>query len=116
MKTRETVLLTAVTAFAGGFLAGMLFAPASGRDARRRIAESAQDSTRWMGDRLHDLEAQLGLLEQQIQTVGAQFSEKVRGVAKKAVDPYLPTLPEDADQWKVDRKDLTSDLRRLPRK
>ena len=116
MNTRQTVLLTAVTAFASGFLAGMLFAPASGRDARRRIAASARGSTRWLGDQLQNLESQLGSLEQQIQTVGTQFSEKVRGVAKKAVDPYLPTFPEEEEQWKVDRKELTKDLRRMPRK
>ena len=116
MNTRQTALLTALTAFAGGFLAGMLFAPASGRDARRRIATSAQDSTRWLGDRLHDLEAQLGTLEQQIQQTGAQFSERVRGAAQKAVDPYLPTFPDEDTAWKVDRKELAKDLRRMPRK
>ena len=116
MNTRETLFLTAVAAFAGGFLAGMLFAPASGRDARRRIAETAQDSSRWVGDRLQDLEAQLGTLEEQIQTAGSQFSEKMRGAAKKAVDPYLPSLPEDDEAWKVERKELTKDLRRMPRR
>ena len=116
MNTRETLFLTAIAAFAGGFFAGMLLAPSSGRDARRRIAETAQGSTRWVGDRLQDLEGQLGSLEEQIQAAGAQFSQKMRGAAKKAVDPYLPSFPEDDEAWKVDRKEVTKDLRRMPRK
>ncbi len=116
MNTREALFLTAVASFAGGFFAGMLLAPLSGRDTRRRIAETAQDSTRWVGDRLQGLEAQLGTLEEQIQTASSQFGEKMRGAAKKAVDPYLPSFPDDAEAWKVDRKDLTEDLRRMPRR
>ena len=116
MNTKETLFLTAVAAFAGGFFAGMLLAPLSGRDARRRLAQTAQGSTRWVGDQLQSLEAQLGTLEQQIQTVSSQFGEKMRDAAKKAVDPYLPSFPEDAEAWKVDRKELTKDLRRMPRK
>ena len=116
MNTKEALFLTAVAAFAGGFFAGMLLAPSSGRDARRRIAQTAHGSTRWVGDRLHSLETQLGALEEQIQTAGSQFGEKMRGAAQKAVDPYLPSFPEDAEAWKVDRKEVTEDLRRMPRK
>ena len=116
MNTRETLFLTAIAAFAGGFFAGMLLAPSSGRDARRRIAQTAQDSTRWLGDQLQGLEEQLGSLEDQIQAVSAQFGQKMRGAAKKAVDPYLPSFPDDADAWKVERKEVTKELRRMPRK
>ena len=116
MNTRETLFLTAVAAFASGFFAGMLLAPSSGRDARRRLAQTAQGSTRWVGEQLQSLEAQLSVLEQQIQTASSQFGEKMRGAAKKAVDPYLPSFPDDAEEWKVDRKEVTQDLRRMPRK
>ncbi len=116
MNTRQTQLLTAITAFASGFLVGVLFAPQSGREARRRIAETAQDSSRWMGDRLQAIEAQLGALERQIHAASVQFGEKIRGAAAKAVDQHVPLLPEDTDAWKMDREDLTHDLRQMPRK
>ena len=116
MNTRETLFLTAVAAFASGFFARMLLAPSSGRDARRRIAQTAYGSTRWVGDRLESLEAQLSTLEEQIQTATSQFGQKMRGAAKKAVDPYLPSFPEGDEDWKLDRKDLTQELRRMPRK
>ena len=116
MNTRQTQLLTAITAFASGFLVGVLFAPQSGREARRRIAETAQDSSRWMGDRLQAIETQLGALERQIHAASAQFGEKMRGGAAKAVDQHVPSLPEDTDAWKMDREDLTHDLRQMPRK
>ena len=116
MNTRQTQLLTAVTAFASGFLAGVLFAPQSGREARRRIAETAQDSTRWMGDRLQAIETQLGALERQIQAASAQFGEKMREAATRAVDQYVPSVPEDSDALKIDQEDLTHDLRQMPRK
>jgi gas vesicle protein len=113
MNTRQTQLLTAVAAFAGGFLAGVLLAPQSGREARRRIARTAQDSTRWVEDRLQTVETQLGALEQQIQAAGAQFGEKVQEVAAKTVEQYVPSLPDDSDL--LEKEDLTRDLRRMPR-
>ena len=116
MNTRQSQLLTAVVAFAGGFLAGVLFAPQSGREARRRIAETAQDSTRWMGERLQAVETQLGAVEQQIQAAGAQFGEKMRGAAGKAVDQYVPSVPDDADALQIDQEDVDHDLRHMPRK
>ena len=116
MNTRQTQLLTAITAFAGGFIVGLLIAPQSGREARRRIAQSAQGSTRWIEDQLHSLEDQLGTLEQHIQSVSAQFGDKVRDVTHKAVDQYLPSFPEESNDWEMEGEDLERNLRHLPRK
>lgn len=115
MNTRQTQLLTAVAAFAGGFLAGVLLAPQSGREARRRIVQTAQDSTRWVEDRLQTIETQLGVLEQQMQAAGAQFGEKVREAATRTVEHYVPALSDDGDLLEMDQEDLTRDLRHLPR-
>ena len=116
MNTRQNQLLTAVVAFASGFLAGVLFAPQSGREARRRIAETAQDSTRWMGEQLHAVEAQLGVLEQRIQAASAQFSEKIQGAANKAAEQYVPSASDDLDNLEIDQEDVAQDLRQMPRK
>jgi len=116
MTTRQALLLTAVSSFASGFLAGVLLAPYSGREARRRLVQTTQDSTRWAAGRLHDLEARLGTLEQQIHTAGTQLGDKMRETAHKAVDPYLPVLPEEDEAWKVERDELARDLRHLPRR
>lgn len=116
MNTRQTQLLTAISAFAGGFIAGLLFAPQSGREARQRIVQTAQGSTQWIEDQIHSLEDQLGTLEQHIQSVSAQFGDKVREVTNKAVDQYLPSFPDEQNDWEMEGGDLERNLRHLPRK
>ena len=65
---------------------------------------------------MQTIETQLGALERQIHAASVQFGEKMRGAAAKAIDQHVPSLPEDPDAWKMDREDLTHDLRKMPRK
>ncbi len=115
MKTTQTILLAAV-AFAGGYLAGLLFAPASGRETRRRIARSAQEPSRWVGGQVHAFEARLAALEAQLQTLSRQFAEKMRETTQGALDQVLPSVPEDDEAWQIEGDELARNLRRMPRK
>ncbi|MFQ5569720.1 MAG: YtxH domain-containing protein [Rhodothermales bacterium] len=116
MNTRQTILLTAISAFAGGFFAGLIFAPQTGRETRQRLVRTAQGSTRWLGEQLDAVEAKIGVLEQQIHKTTSQFTEKVRETAHHTVDQYVPSMPDDTKAWTVEREDLAHDLRRMPRK
>ena len=116
MNTSQTLLLTALTSFVGGFLAGLILAPASGEESRRRLARSAEDSTRWLGDRVKDLEVQLTAIEEQLQASGAQLGERLREAAQQAADPYVPGLADEDEDWEMSRKEIAKDLRRMPRK
>lgn len=115
MKRTTHLLATAVSAFAGGYLAGLLFAPQSGRKARQAIASQARAQTDRLEAQLHALEEQLIAVEQQLEESGYAFSERVRGAAQRTLDHYLPTFDEAADEWKLRRGEVTRDLRRMPR-
>lgn len=115
MNTRVSILLTAVAGFAGGLLAGLLLAPQAGRATRRRLAESARDSTHWMEEQFHAFEHQLAEVEHQLQEAGTHLTDRVRAATQDAVDQYLPSMPDD-ETWALGRDDLSRDLRHLPRR
>ena len=112
MNTSHSQLMTALAAFTGGFMAGLLVAP----ETRRQLSRTARGSSQWVGERLHALDAQLRSIEQDIQAAGAQFGDRVRTMTRHAVAAYVPALPEDEVEWDVERGDLAQDLRHLPRR
>lgn len=107
--------LVAVAAFAGGVLSGLLLAPESGQDVRRRVTRTARGSARWAGQRLHDVEDQLDALERQLQTLSAQLGQRLCEATQRAAHHYLPSAPADEAAWTLEGADLVRDLRRLPR-
>ena len=109
------MLLTAAAGFAGGLVLGLLLAPEAGRTTRRRLAESARDSTHWMEEQFHALEHQLEEVEHQLQEAGTHLTDRVRAATQSAVDQYLPSMPED-ETWGLGHDDLSRDLRHLPRR
>jgi gas vesicle protein len=109
-------LLVAAPAFAAGVAAGLLFAPRSGDQTRRLIGRQFLAPTRWVEDRLHDVERQLAALENQLAATTSEFGEKLHEVTSKAVGQYVPSVPDDPASWEnVDGNELTKDLRRMPR-
>jgi len=111
MNSRQSLLLTALASFAGGFVAGVLMAP----ESRRRLAAGAQGSARWVGHQMHAIEAQLTALEHQLNTISADLGERVRATTKEAFDPHVPSIP-DEEMWEFEGEDVARDLRRMPRK
>ena len=115
MNTRLAVLLTGLSSFAGGFILGLLVAPESGREARQRVSLAAHGSTRWMGDRLQELEGRLHEIEAQVQETGLHLSQRVREATGRTLDAYVPSVPNE-DAWDIRREDLSRNLRRMPRR
>lgn len=107
--------LVAAAGFAGGVAAGVLFAPRSGDQTRRLISRQFLAPSRWFEDRLHAVERQLNALEKQLAATTSEFGEKLHEVTSKAVDQYVPSVPDDPAWEGVDGKELTRDLRRMPR-
>ncbi|WP_456428456.1 YtxH domain-containing protein [Rhodocaloribacter sp.] len=116
MHTRRDLFWTALFAFAGGFTAGLLCAPHSGRKSREIIAGRVRAEGRRIEQQLRAMEEQLAALEAQVAAAGREVGEKVREAAERVVDQVTPTLAEDPEAWKVEDEELTRDLRRMPRR
>lgn len=114
MRTTSNLLLTAAAAFSGGLLAGLLFAPQSGRRARAGIARRARGSHDWLTDRFRAVETRLGRLEDQVQDIGEQLSERLRTTTSQALDQVLPGLPEGDPAWSLDSREIARELRDMP--
>jgi gas vesicle protein len=104
--------LTGLVAFAGGMLAGILLAPQSGADTRAKLSEEGKVQLKRMEDQLAALEQKLSEVGDQVVATSQEVGGKVR---ESTVGQVLPEVP-DAEAFKVDDKEVASDLRHLPRK
>jgi len=103
---RIDTLITALAAFAGGYATGTLLAPSRGEETRRAIGEKVRAQTRWMENRLQQLEAQ-------VETMKAAMEQKLDALAdEEAADVSQPA----DDAWDVDTSSVERDLARMPRK
>ena len=114
MKRQKDLIATAIVAFAGGFAAGLLCSPASVPRARRAVIRKARLRTEWLVGRLHEVEQHLAALEEQIHATGDQLSHRVHEATVKAVDHFVPSVPDDPSTWELGGAELTRDLRRMP--
>lgn len=111
MNNMTKGLVTAIAAFAGGFFAGMLFAPQTGRDLRRAIATRAAEPAHWVEERFHEIEQQVTALERELRATSNEFGEKLREATHRAVTHYVP---DDVDAWNVEGSEVTRELPGLP--
>lgn len=114
MNDQKNLLVTAIAAFAGGLLAGMLYAPRSGKQTRQVIGRKVREQTRWVEERVHNLEQKLEGVEEQISKLKADVTERVRDVTQKTVEHYVPDVSKDSAEWDVEKNDVTDDLSRMP--
>ncbi|MEM6645266.1 MAG: YtxH domain-containing protein [Bacteroidota bacterium] len=103
---RIDTLITALAAFAGGYAAGTLLAPSRGEETRKAIGEKVRAQTRWMEDRIHQLEAQ-------VEAMKASLDQKLEALA--AEETTDADQPAD-ESWDVDPSSVERDLARMPRK
>ncbi|MBO6577299.1 MAG: YtxH domain-containing protein [Rhodothermales bacterium] len=105
--------MTGVVAFAGGVVAGILLAPQSGAETRERLSDEARS-------RLSRIDGQLDGLEKRLAEVSAHLREASHDLGERVkhstVDQVLPDVPEDPEAFEVDRDEVASDLRHMPRK
>ena len=75
---RKTEVLIA---FAVGVVAGVLLAPASGKDTRKKIADTAEDlftgAKERVGDRADTIKAKAGALKEAMQTARETFRDEM---------------------------------------
>jgi gas vesicle protein len=114
MSQNNNTLLTALVAFAGGVLAGMLLAPQSGQESRRYLARQARQQARRAEEQWHRVEAKLSAVEQQVEHLGHQVGDRLREAGAQAVEQVRPAFPENPDEWKVKAAEMTQDLPRMP--
>ena len=103
---------TGLVAFAGGMLAGILLAPQSGAATRAKLSEEGRVQLKRMEDQLAVLEKKLSEVGGQVVASGHEMGGKMR---ESTVGQVLPDVP-DSESFKVDDKEVASDLRHLPRK
>lgn len=104
--------LTGLFAFAGGMLAGILLAPQSGAATRAKLSEEGRVQLKRMEDQLASLEKKLAEVGDHVVATSHEMGGKMR---ESTVGQVLPDVP-DAEAFKVDDKEVASDLRHLPRK
>ena len=102
-------VLTGLAAFAGGFLAGVLLAPSSGRETRDRLSDEARNRMKSLEGQVRGVEDRLASLSDQIHDASDQFRTA-------AAHKVLPDVPEDPEAFKLDEEEVEADLRHMPRK
>ena len=109
MNTSRPILFTvtaATTAFTGGLISGLLFAPKSGQRLRRTLAVRTRLQARRAGAGLQAVKASTE------QRSGAMASA-VRATTGRAVSHYAPSI--SLEDWHLDGAELAEGLGRLPR-
>lgn len=114
MSKTATVVVIAAAAFGAGAVAGMLFAPASGEENRRRLAQQVKDQTTGLEKQIKDVESNISNLEKQIRQSGQEIGARVKTAANSAIDRLLPDAPND-DSWNIENTDVASDLPHMPK-
>lgn len=115
MGKTGSILFVAAAAFGAGAVAGLLFAPASGEENRRRISDQVKSQVAGLDGRLKELEKSISSIEKQIVSSGQELSSKVKDVAARTVDQYIPDVPDVEGNWSIEKSDLASDLPRIPK-
>ncbi len=114
MSTQRDVFVTAVLAFAGGLVTGLLVAPHSGKKLREMISARVHHEMKRVEGKLHDVEDKVVDLEQRVVAASQDVSERVLEATKQAVDQVVPTMPDDPEAWGMAQKDVPASLRKMP--
>lgn len=116
MNSRLSQLSTIVAVFATGLCAGLLLAPRSGETTRRRLAVRARYQMRRAEQKLDEVEQQLSTLNDRISETSKDLSTRVRTAAEETISDHLPDLGSTADDWNLDEKEVSRELRHMSRK
>ncbi len=114
MGKTASVFVIAAAAFGAGAAAGLLFAPASGEENRRRLSIQVKAQTASLEQQVKDVEKNLSILEDQVKASGQQLGSRVKSAATSAMDRLIPEAEKDVP-WEIDNADLATDLPHLPK-
>ena len=117
MKSSLSQATVIALAFATGFISGVLLAPQSGKNTRRRIADEARGQLKAVESQLESVEEHLADLNDRVQETGKEFSGKIRQAANDVVDTYIPDISEGVENWSEgSESEIVKDLRNMTRK
>lgn len=122
MEKGFATVLSAALAFGAGLATGMLVAPRSGAESRRKLGEQLKSYSENLEKQLNDVEDSLSKVEKQVVETGQALRSRVREAATRVRDraEEVRTRGGDgaevpADKWDMDRGDLAHDLPKMPK-
>ena len=115
MKLRGSDIVLLAGTLAAGFVAGVLFAPASGKKTRGQIGDQARRQLSHAEKKLEDVERQLTALNERVGETTSEWSDKLKDAARETVDQHLPDLSMPGEKWDIDDKEMKQELRKMAR-
>jgi gas vesicle protein len=114
MGKTASVIVIAAAAFGAGAVAGLLFAPASGEENRRKLAQQVKSQTASLEKQVKEVEKSLSSLEKQVKASSQEFGSRIKTAASSAMDRLVPDSRVD-ENWDMENADIASDLPHLPK-
>ncbi len=112
MSTRISYIITVASAFTAGICTGLMLAPQSGKNLRKRLSVEARSQLKTAEEKLEQVEIQLAKVNDRIQASGKELGNKVRDAA----DELIPDITSDSEQWDLTKGEMERELRNLSRR
>ena len=109
------VVFTAAVAFGTGVVAGMLMAPESGEQNRKKLGAQLRSYTDSLEKQLREVEKNLSKVEKQVVETSNELRSRVREAASRAKEELAGETGDGSTQWEMNRSDLAQDLPRKPK-
>jgi gas vesicle protein len=109
------VVFTTAVAFGAGVVAGMLMAPESGEENRKKLGAQLRTYTDSLEKQLREVERNLSKVEKQVVETSNELRTRVREAASRAKEEIVGVDDGSPTQWEMNRSDLAQDLPRMPK-
>ena len=116
MNTRFSHIVTVAAAFTAGICTGLMVAPQSGQNLRKRLRSEARAQLKTAEEKLELVESRLAKLNDRISSAGKELGDKVREVAQEAADELIPDITKESEQWDLTKDEIAKELRHLSRR
>jgi len=108
-------VFSAALAFGAGIIAGMLFAPDSGAENRKKLGKQIRSYSDSIEHQLEDVEKTLSRAEKQVLETGKELKSRVKEAATRVKDQIGTEVSSVTSQWEMDRSDIAKDLPKMPK-
>lgn len=115
MSKGLAVVFSTAVAFGAGVVAGMLLAPGSGEENRKKLAAQLRTYTDGLEKQLNEVEKNLSKVEKQVQQTSNELRTRVREAANRAKDQFVGESEREGSSWEMNRTDLAQDLPKMPK-
>lgn len=110
---RVSQIITVAAAFTAGICTGLMLAPQSGKNLRRKISLEARSQLRAAEKKMDMVESQLTAVNDRLQNASKDLGDRVREAANEAAEEILPDITKDSDNWNLTKGEVESELRNL---